>query len=880
MFSLTNINDKIYKKITSYSNLEETSKLTSWIRVFSGADNGLILESNTDYNLLRATGQTTSTIYGDAISSGTIGKDFQGKDINTVLLPFTPGIVATSATSSPIYADPKVLRPSPIITGFSSKEGIDQISREGTLQIKAFSKAQMEEIQKYFLEPGYTLFVEMGWNTPLGIKGITKTIDKGKQLSTSEIVQNISQKSLNIDSLRSTRLLSEGEYDCFLGFIVGGNVTSDGDNFNISVSLRGQPSIPSSLQSYRGAQTLNSSGNLSGDTNPDKSKNTYTPEQLTDNESSPEKRRFRYMFNELPANKQLDSVKALENLISINQFINFDKSVESKIVDYSNKNSGWLGIWGEKVVEVTVGNKTIDVEKENLIPKNKYIRMDLAIRIINTVSSDVKFTSGGKTLPLQINIDTTKIGTFPNMFSTNPDKLLIGGTVPDFHSAYFLKSSIITQKKDGYLEGFSPINPDDKITSGKSLSNSSVDYLEDAGYWGWLRYLYVNFDVFYKVLDKKILNTRDVILDLLNEISSAVNAHWKFQIVERKYQKPLSGIEFSSVTQTPDEGDTYLTIVDENFIGKPTGIGNTKIFDHSGINSVFRNANLDIEIPSAMAGLLISSRLGQTVAPDAQIIKTNSTFFNSSSDLFSAIVAKNTGNVTAENGGNDNEGTTERNPSKIQEDIDNKFIVDKTFPKNGGLEVKVIDVQSGKTVWNYGVTPNGAQFSKVYDNVVQNEYKKLNDELNTAKETEQSQGESRLQTNIDKVDVITKLDTIVSNKSGNAEENSIDNLNDDKYINEFKKNFAIYCYRDSEFFDLMKQNYIRSKTESLSILLPIKYSFTILGNSGIRRGDMFKISGIPDKYSKHGIFQVTEIENQLNQSSWETTITGLYRQIQ
>jgi hypothetical protein len=53
-----------------------------------------------------------------------------------------------------------------------------------------------------------------------------------------------------------------------------------------------------------------------------------------------------------------------------------------------------------------------------------------------------------------------------------------------------------------------------------------------------------------------------------------------------------------------------------------------------------------------------------------------------------------------------------------------------------------------------------------------------------------------------------------------------------------------------------------------------------LGNSGIRRGDIFKVKGIPKKYSERGIFQVTEIEQTLDGGKWTTQVGGLFRQIQ
>jgi hypothetical protein len=91
----------------------------------------------------------------------------------------------------------------------------------------------------------------------------------------------------------------------------------------------------------------------------------------------------------------------------------------------------------------------------------------------------------------------------------------------------------------------------------------------------------------------------------------------------------------------------------------------------------------------------------------------------------------------------------------------------------------------------------------------------------------------------------------------------------------------IYSFDDTEFLDRLKREAFGNKGEgSLSHPLPIKYSFKILGNSGIRRGDMFNILGIPAKYAAKGLFQVTQIEHSLEGNQWFTNITGDYRQIQ
>ena len=134
---LTNIQPNIANKIKSYSDSMEASKLNAWIRVFSGAkvgnSNGLIMQSNVNRKLFRSVGQTTSTIYGDLQSSGVLGVDWGNRTVET-------GVG-------------RILRPSPIITGFNVKEGQDQISRKATLELKAFSLEHMEKIQSFFLEP-------------------------------------------------------------------------------------------------------------------------------------------------------------------------------------------------------------------------------------------------------------------------------------------------------------------------------------------------------------------------------------------------------------------------------------------------------------------------------------------------------------------------------------------------------------------------------------------------------------------------------------------------------------------------------------------------------------------------------------------------------
>jgi hypothetical protein len=58
----------------------------------------------------------------------------------------------------------------------------------------------------------------------------------------------------------------------------------------------------------------------------------------------------------------------------------------------------------------------------------------------------------------------------------------------------------------------------------------------------------------------------------------------------------------------------------------------------------------------------------------------------------------------------------------------------------------------------------------------------------------------------------------------------------------------------------------------------IKFTFTIHGISGIKRGDKFKVSGLPKNYEKNGFFQVTSVKHVISDMLWKTDIEGSFRQ--
>jgi hypothetical protein len=891
--TISNIDDGISEKIKSYPNdLLKASHLNAWVRVFSGAKkgdyNGLIMESNTNWKLFNAAGEVGGTIYGSSQQSGTLGRDWNGNIVNT--------------------ADGgQVFRPSPIITSLTSKEGKDQISRTCEFSITCYSLEQLEYMQSFFMEPGYSVGVEWGWNTTDSVLELTKTENVG------QVLNGIADTTLNIDKLSSKRLGSNGEYDVFLGFIVGSSISNDGENFKIDVRLRGSPSLPTYLQSQNRIKKIKPKDS-NGKTNTidtDKSKKGYGPSQITDTISA-EKRRFRTMFNALPAFRQTESVKSLEEEANHLDYINFDPAISDKIDEYIKKSDWWQFWKGAGTIDID----GIVVEKEKLFSTNRYIRFGLAIDILSKVGDVEEYKLGNKSVSFKINIDNSIIGAFPNMFSTRASKLIIPGYHPDF-SEYFLNPDEVQQYNDGKLNGRGVVSIPTFTTfiEQSELNSNELGLKERARYYGYLKNLYVNFDMFCEKLKQDQKTIREILLDILNEMSSAVNGFWNFQIIESKFKKneQLSRdarlsttslvmptvLEFNTkkrwndinpvFTQNGNQsnksntdtylevGDVIITVVDENWIGEHPDPDNIKKFRHSGIDSPFLSSTLDVSIPSEMANQIILKRMGYDSQKDMSDISVDTTsLFNTDTDLFmtrvvsgSEIPRNETPTDETKNADEIKRDQYEAEEAKI--DVSKNKVIYPTL--NNGTTIRKFYSTDGtliKTITTFSGTFQRDRTTTVYENIklTPDDIKKIEGDIASDKS-------GRLSAFLDKIDVVP-----------NPTYANPENFNiSDKIKDIIGKNLVIYCYDDTDFFEMMKnyyfiQKYKNEKKSGLSHPLPIKYTFTILGNTGIRWGDTFNIDGIPEKYSKSGLFQVMEIEHSISDMKWTTTVTGQYRQTQ
>jgi hypothetical protein len=876
---LSSINKGVYDTITGIDN-QKASQLNVWVRLFSGVGDGLIMVSNPDTKLFAAAGE--AGIYGfrgnskKGGNSGTLGYNWNGKPVNPL--------------------SGRSLRPSPMVTSMEFTEGEDQISRTGKISIKVFSLEQMEAIQQYFMEPGYHVFVDWGWNTNEGATGLTrvKTKDKnGNQISSTEIVNSASNDNLVQDKMLSKKIKSKGQYDSFLGFIVGGTVSGGGESFDINIEMRGTPQLPTYFQSHEvNYKKSGKNDNILAE----QIEKPFGPQSLEEGEDSEntsdvvvKNRRFSALYNSLPSKRQIKEVKDLKNGNSFKytDFINLDAVVQKSINSYT-KNGFWATIVNfsteaEETVEVTdeSGNtKDFSIDRAALFSPEKYIRFEKAIEILNKNGGLTHFKVGSNEVRIELDISTVKIGAFPLIYSTKPETMVIPGVIPDFSKLLFNEGSINYNNPPTVNNSINGIS----FTGNQALNSDGLS--DKQNYWGWLKNLYINIDMFENKITQSQKNIREILLDILNEMSSAVNGFWNFQIVEGE----------------ATDGQITFTVIDRNWIGENKSV--IRDFYHDGEKSRFLDATLDIDIPGEMANQIIMKRNkisggGQ----QAEIKVNNSTFFSNKTDKFMRKANFKGTEVDTESADSPpttppTEGSVEGLQQEVSDSKSNLESLEQEYQNNRGTISKLREAKSKSRRDDYPVTVNGTTYNSSFElqkdinslsrknqNITNEQFRERKNVREKEKELSQKKLDdkiSAIEENIKKIEILPNPELKTEIDVGNAalaELLSSPAKTGDK-DNLFRQSFRIYCLRDTNFLDILKKKKLSQVTGRLSHPLPIKYSFTILGNSGLQRGDTFNIVGIPRKYRTGGLFQVNAVTHTIEGMTWKTRVEGLYRQTQ
>jgi hypothetical protein len=772
--NFSNFADYIKTELDSRrGNTIKVSALNCWVRAISavsGKSNaGMILYSNPDYSIFNgAADKHVATIYGDSSHSGAVGVSWDG----------TP-IVAQSGVSG---------RPSPIITSFEVDEGSGNISRKANFTIRCFSVEQLEVISAYYLEPGFSVFLEWGWNIAKSLKGYNKNPN----------AQSIGQFQ-SFDVVNNRRSSSGGNSDVFLGFITGGSIGISDTYWDVQVKATGFTELPAYFMVADNAKTTESvlgifevsldfgTMDIGFDTNLDT-------------------KRFKMAFNELPSNRKTQQVKDLISDSYVGKavnFINFDAAVADKVNNTTK--GGWFSDPKLEVKDSNGESKSIKVaDGTKLIGPEKFIRFGALMKIMNTIAVE-PYVVGDKTIKYSISTDTTVISAFQKVFSTDKSKLFIPNPNTPKASFSAIADGLHEQTQFNEIIDNSVVNGTDtvyfpentaitngtatkdgnsiKISYENSAANVNIEGLEKtAGQWGFLDNLYVNFDFAKGILETKNFVIKDALYQILNGISSAAGALWDFQIVEL-----TAPADDNSGTK---KGDTILQIVDMNLVSDKNSNDKIYKFDLQGANSIFIDAQFDMEIGGAIMNQVIGSRLG--VSQQSSLQPYDGKLF---SHGYIDLILK--------------ERTDKEKKAQAIKDAAN--------PQPEDADAATKQQEKDLTVFLQKIA---------------------------------------LYPRVDKTDETAEF-------------------GEDPYLANY-----LAAYNDLQLFESFKlSNDASNKGKGVSILLPIKFNFTIHGIGGIKRGDKFQVRGLPKKYSEDGFFQVTAVKHTLDNMTWKTEIQGGFRQL-
>ena len=582
--NFSNIPDYVRKNLSSRVNngadVIGLSKLNTWVRVSSGVGSGCILYSNPNFGLFKAAGDSNvGALYGSSNQSGTIGFTWAGSPINVI--------------------EQNVNKPSPIIDSIEIDEGAGNLSRKANITMTAYTIGQVEALSKYFLEPGFTIFIEFGWNRSEALSGFQS------KLSVNSVAKYQSFKETD-----NRRKATSGYYDNYLGFITGGNISINGDKWQLSIKCSGFTELPAYL--------ITSESSTEEKDTPKKPALKYFPNAIL-GESDLGKKRFKMMFNELPSNKRTQTIANLINesgMADIRNYINFDEGVRKKLNDKTD-GTVWSRTFGGTTTVKTEGSEAEVPAGTEVIGEDKFIKFSALMQIINRIGAR-GYKIGNKEVVFKINSDKTVISGYPQIFSTDKTKLFIPNSVsPNFTLASANSSAAtldFTQgvPLDNSINGI--IFPKTTDLSGESGLDEMAEALgKTGGYWGYLNDLYVNFDFAKGILETKNFLVKDAVYQILNGLSSAVSGIWDFQLNEKE-----------------NGGTTELQIVDLNFTPR------TKEPPYAiplvGTNTFIQEAQFDMEISGMMMNQIIAQRTsGTSLNNDKPDIKGS--LFSSEKDL-------------------------------------------------------------------------------------------------------------------------------------------------------------------------------------------------------------------------------------------------------
>jgi DUF2075 family protein len=884
----SNIAPWVTKELASRkANILKVSNLNAWVRVSSGVGDGCMMISNPNFRLFGGVGdKVAASIYGTTSMSGTIGVKWDG--------------VTPVNTPGEFWG----FRPKPNITTIEIDEGAGSLSRKATFTITAYTRAQLDTLCKYYLEPGYTIFLEWGWNTPLGVSMYQSKLDAVSVGANQSFVE-----------VNTKRAASEGHYDNYLGFISGGSVAMDGDKWTITVKCTGFTELPAYMTVTSNSDTRE---------NIKKTKPaTFKPSDIKA-EQDLGKKRFMMAYNRLPSNKQSQSIQGLIQYPSIASplnFINVDEDVKEKI----NDTTSGFELFGLSVndEEVKAEGKTFEVPSgTEIIGDEAFIRFGTLMDIMNMIGAGALII-GDKSVSMTVNTKNTVISAFKNIYSTDKTKLLI----PNANAPKFSISEAATSinEQDTFSDtancAINYNNVTIEFPYSKTLKNGKVDNVKiqytdksiegisKAAYmWGFLDDLYVNMEFAKGILETENFSIKDALYKLLNGLSGAAGGIWDFQIIE---------------STTPGGSSTELIVVDLNFM-PDNGAGMTTFYV-SGVNSVFLDASFDMDMGGAKMSQIIGKRLGYDLNPNSPSVDGKKSkakdqngkeqgqkkgLFTDMQDMVLRVIRPKPAKPPAKSP-QELAIDAAAKAAKLQAEKEEQERVQRE--KLAEEERKKAAAAAAANPQPAPTPPPAPPAKGLWDSAVDF----VSDVGEAVSDGISYVGEKVVEGAEYVVEKTGEYYDKAKEKAGELADKAVEYVENLPVVKAFtdwlnrsealEKNFKLYMskigiypkvsvttdtevsgvdltettmnavYNDQLVFQALKAGYnnvAASEANTVSALLPVKFSFTVHGVSGIKRGDKFKVIGIPQQYEKNGFFQVTSVKHTIDGMIWKTEVEG------
>lgn len=881
--NLSNIEPSVSNAILKNKNKQlALSGRMPWFRAVSlvgsdgGGDGGGLIIDSTNAS------ENFNTRYGSSSKSGIVGK---GSDNKTLIY---------AGVNDEFTEESRGLRPSPTIETLNVQNGTEGLTRKVNFTIRCYTLSQAEVVAAHFSEPASYILIEWGWNTS---ESLSQIAGGGGAVTTCDVVYYS-----NLAILKDKRAKSNGTYDAFLGVVTGGGIKYGQDeSFDVEVKLVSQGELPAYLSSQKGSL-------LSIDAVTSGIKFTQGELDSAEDEEMGDVGKFLFMqmYNELPLQKQIGPVKKLgvmynEAGSSIDStytdsrglpwthpsnFLNMDEQVRVDLINSA-----------KDVKLRSKDNETIKVPEDiPLISGERYIRFELAYKILSTIDNSNKtlgvstgcteyVLSNGNKIQVQqlssINITNTICRAHRHMFSTDKSKLFVPNTnLPDFQLTAALKSKPLDsgsiQPPNFETVNAHPMGNDDDSSTPFAFpaTNDGVDadYSWDttiitkkplAHEHGYLKDLYVNYDFFLEVIQRRGLLEHEALTELLNGMSSAVNMMWDFQIVE-------AGRDGCGDIQLHVVDKTYLGLTKEGIVRKDNGIPDicSTVFQARGVNSVFLEADLNIDIPGAMANMVIAQKNSKSTKKDPSDGDANATGGSSTEERFQNM---KTGIFS---------GKTDPVSKKLtninEQVIENEKVLSEA--RRTAFKTQTQKTSEDEDFWGGLWDATKSYATTTASSVSSGAQTVWHGEGKSDRETRKA----NYKFFISKAGVFPKindrnLDYDIANEKYDFWGANNANLEDIIFVGCWNDTYLLKKYEMYDRNLCLESNKSGGDYTTNPVLLPIKFSFTIHGVSGIKVGDIFAVSDLPKKYANK-IFQVTQVEHQVS-DIWTTQVQAQLRNI-